>query len=154
MVLVYSGSDIHTQRDLYGLTSEQVNNLGLVNTDPLNERIHNVDPANWAHYVFVFNKGDYTKNKICINGVSQTLQQITDSAVVDNNSPITNDLNFNVNSTPDDFAYGAVASLHPVPNTNYRTSMELALMRIYNKELTQAEITANYDQVKGRFNLV
>ncbi len=144
-------SDIHTQRDLYGLTSEQVNNLGLVNTDPLNERIHNVDPANWAHYVFVFNKGDYTKNKIYINGVSQTLQQITDSAVVDNNSPITNNLNFNVGAN---FAKGAVASSDPVPSTHYRTSMELALMRIYNKELTQAEITANYDQVKGRFNLV
>ena len=144
-------SDIDIQRDLYGLTSEQVNNLGLVNTDPLNERIHNVDPANWAHYVFVFNKGDYTKNKIYINGVSQTLQQITDSAVVDNNSPITNNLNFNIDA---DFAKGAVASSNPVPNTSYRTSMELALMRIYNKELTQAEITANYDQVKGRFNLV
>lgn len=147
-------SDPHTQRDLYGLTSAQVNNLGLVNTDELNERIHNVDPANWAHYVFVFNKEDYTKNKIYINGVSQTLQQITDSTVVDNNSPITSDLNFNINLAQDNFAYGAVASLRPVPNSNYRTSMELALMRIYNKELTQAEITANYDQVKGRFNLV
>ena len=133
-------SDPHTQRDLYGLTSAQVNNLGIVNTDPLNERIHNVDPANWAHYVFVFNKEDYTKNKIYINGVSQTLQQITDSTVVDNNSPITSDLNFNINIAQDNFAYGAVASLRPVPNSNYRTSMELALMRIYNKEIGRAHV--------------
>ena len=28
--------------------------------------------------------------------------------------------------------------------------MEVSMVRIYNKELTQAEITANYDEVKGK----
>ena len=32
--------------------------------------------------------------------------------------------------------------------------MEVSMVRIYNKELTQAEITANYDEVKGRFGLI
>ena len=39
-------------------------------------------------------------------------------------------------------------------DNQYNLPQEVALFRVYNKELTQAEITANYDQVKGRFGLV
>ena len=35
----------------------------------------------------------------------------------------------------------------------FNLPQEVALFRVYNKELTQAEITANCNEVKGRFSI-
>ena len=80
-----------------------------------------------------------------------TTQQSDGTAVVyaganmdfDNNAVIENDL---------DRGSGNICGWGV--NDHYNLPQEVALFRVYNKELTQAEITANYDQVKGRFGLV
>ena len=151
---------------LVGIAPERVDTLLLNNEVPLSDRAFDVFPAQWAHYTFVMHKYDSTSgvsvkdqllnNKIYINGASESIQELTTqqsdgTAVVyaganmdfDNNAVIENDL---------DRGSGKICGWGV--NDHYNLPQEVALFRVYNKELTQAEITANYDQVKGRFGLV
>ena len=150
---------------LVGITPERVDTLLLNNEVPLSDRAFDVFPAQWAHYTFVMHKynalngtvkDQLLNNKIYINGVSESIQELTtqqsDGTVVvyaganmdfDNNAVIENDL---------DRGSGKICGLGNT--TAFNLPMEVALFRVYNKELTQAEISANYDQVKGRFGLV
>ena len=151
---------------LVGITPERVDTLLLNNEVPLSDRAFDVFPAQWAHYTFVMHKYDNTSgvsvkdqllnNKIYINGVSESIeelrtQQSDGTAVVyaganmdfDNNAVVENDL---------DRGSGKICGWGV--NDDYNLPQEVALFRVYNKELTQAEITANYNEVKGRFGLV
>lgn len=108
--------------DVYGINTTTVNSLGIVNQ--------------WAHYIFEFRSDvPYTNNKIYINGVNQTLSQIFSSEASGNR-------NFNSGN-------GRIAVWRG--DLNYCMPMSCAAFRVYNRSLTQAEITQNYNAQKGRF---
>jgi hypothetical protein len=135
---------------LVGITPERVETLLLNNEVPLSDRAFDVFPAQWAHYTFVMHKYDSTSgvsvkdqllnNKIYINGVSESIEELRPSGTYNSGY-----MNFN---------NGAGKICGRVVDNSYNLPQEVALFRVYNKELTQAEITANYNEVKGRFGLV
>ncbi len=90
----------------------------------------------WTHFVFVMNTGSYANNKIYINGVSQTMVQIQGS----NNSPNTN------------FNNGA-GIIGGWLGGGYLFNGYISTFRVYNKELTQAEVLQNYNATKDRYDL-
>ena len=138
--------------DLYGLTPDQVENLRINNSTQ--ERQFDQLPASWRHYTFVMANGSVLgdaaieRQKIYINAVSQSLSQIPNYQ-----SPFPATMNFNVQTDGSTkFAEGAIG----VRRTNFsdeRMPMEIALFRVYNKELTQEEININFEEVRSRFNL-
>jgi hypothetical protein len=88
----------------------------------------------WAHYVFEFRTDvSYTNNKIYINGVSQTLSQQLGSE---------GGRSFNGGS-------GRVAGWRA--HVGYQMPMSLGIFRVYNRALTQSEVTQNYNAQKGRY---
>jgi hypothetical protein len=108
--------------DSYGLTSTQVTNLGLLNR--------------WKHYIFEMRSDvSYTNNKIYIDGQSQTLSQIGGTENASNR-------NFNSGA-------GRISSW--LFDNNYHQLMDMALFRVYNRALTQAEITNNFNSLQERF---
>lgn len=123
---VYAGSSAMgfntAAGDIYGLTSTQVTNLGLLNQ--------------WKHYVFEMRSDvSYTNNKIYINGQSQTLSQVSTAENAGNRT-------FNSGS-------GRISCW--LQDNNYHQPMDIALFRVYNRALTQAEITNNYNAFRKRF---
>jgi len=125
-VLSYNGAIGYntSNSDMYGLTSTQVTNLGLLNQ--------------WKHYIFEMRSDvPYTNNKIYVNGEIQTLSQILFSE-------ISNLRNFNNGS-------GKISGW--LADGGYNQSMDLGSFRIYNRALTQQEILQNYNATKSRFGL-
>ncbi len=88
----------------------------------------------WKHITAVFNTGSYVNNKIYIDGQSQALSQKLGS-IYSANVIIKNAI-FYI------FGFGA--------NANYRNIGSIANLRMFNKELTQEEVTLiyNYDNLK------
>lgn len=108
--------------DLYGISQTTVNSLGVV--------------GQWAHYIFEFRSDvAYTNNKIYVNGVSQTLSQQQSSE----------------NSGARNFNSGLGRIGVWRGDLNYCIPMDCAIFRVYNRALTQAEVTQNYNAQKGRF---
>jgi hypothetical protein len=109
--------------DVYGISQSTVSSLNIVN--------------NWAHYIFEF-RGDvsYVNNKIYINGVRQTLSQQFSSE--------------NISGVSLNGGYGRISSSL---NGGYNMGFALNIFRVYNRVLTQSEITQNYNALKGRFGL-
>ena len=81
----------------------------------------------YNHFVFVFKRNQLENCKLYINGNIQTLAQRIN---VHNNSNAI----FNNGS----FVLGAIG------NNSYNSNIKVNYLRIYNKELTQSEITQNY----------
>jgi len=110
--------------DVYGISSANVSSLGLV--------------GNWKHYVFEMRSDvSYTNNKIYINTTSQALSQ-------QNGSELAATRGFNSgNGRLSGWRYSA----------SYFMQMNCAFFKVYNRALTQAEITQNYNATKGRFGL-
>lgn len=115
--------------DVYGLTSTQTTNLGILN--------------NWRHFCFVmFNNVSsgslpYTNNKIYVNGTSYPLTQITGTQSASTRS----------------FTDGLVRLSGWRSDTQYKMPMDLAIFKIYNKQLTDTEIQQNFNACRGRFGL-
>lgn len=107
--------------DLQGVNSSQVDFLGIV--------------GGWRHLVFVMNSGAKTNNKIYVNGESQTMNQVYGTF---------NTTNANFNS-----GVGRISSWRN--DLNWRMNMNVANFKIYNRELTQQEITNNFNANKSRF---
>jgi hypothetical protein len=110
--------------DIYGLTSTQVNNLGLL--------------SQWKHYVFEMRTDvSYSNNKIYINGQNQSLSQVagTENASL---------RNFNSGN-------GRISSW--LFSDVFFIAMDLAQFRIFNRALTAAEIVQNYNATKRRYGL-
>ena len=108
--------------DQYGITSTQVNNLGLLN--------------NWKHYVFEMRSDvSYTNNKIYINGQNQSLSQVLSTEYVAFR-------NFNSGN-------GRISSW--LTDNNYYIPMDLGQFQVYNRALTATEILQNYNATKGRY---
>ena len=110
--------------DIYGLTSTQVTNLGLLNQ--------------WKHYVFEMRTDvSYSNNKIYINGQNQSLSQVAGTENTGNRS-------FNSGN-------GRISSW--LFSDVFFISMDLAQFRAYNRALTAAEIVQNYNATKKRYGL-
>jgi hypothetical protein len=124
-VYVYSGAigyNTATANDIYGLTSTQVTNLGLLNQ--------------WKHYVFEMRSDvPYTNNKIYINGEIQTLSQISGTEGSSNR-------NFNN-------GLGKISGW--LNDDYYIQSMDLSQFKVYNKALSAQEIKQNYNATKKRY---
>lgn len=110
--------------DLYGIPFAQVTSLGCV--------------GNWKHYVFEMRTSvSYTNNKIYVNGQQQTLSQITGSEISANK-------NFNSGN-------GRISGWRS--DSGYKMNMDLGAFRIYNRALTQEEITINFNAGRDRFKI-
>jgi hypothetical protein len=110
--------------DQYGIPSTKVDYYGLV--------------GSWRHLVFVMYDGSRTNNKIFINGESQDLTYSSGS----------------FNSSTADFNAGAgkiSGWRYPGQATNWLMNMNVANFKVYNRELTQQEITNNFNANKSRF---
>jgi hypothetical protein len=109
--------------DIYGLTSTQVTNLSLLNQ--------------WKHYIFEMRSDvTYTNNKIYVNGEIQTLSQVLASE----------------NSSNRTFNSGSGKVSGWIQNGSWNQPMDIALFRVYNRALSQTEITNNYNALSKRFN--
>jgi hypothetical protein len=107
--------------DIYGLTSTQVTNLGLLNQ--------------WKHYVFEMRSDvAYTNNKIYINAVNQSLSQVAGSESSGNR-------NFNSGN----------GRINSWLFSSFFIAMDLAQFQVYNRALTATEIFQNYNATKGRY---
>ena len=110
--------------DIYGLTSTQVTNLGLL--------------SQWKHYVFEMRTDvSSSNNKIYINGQNQSLSQVagTENASL---------RNFNSGN-------GRISSW--LFSDVFFIAMDLAQFRVYNRALTSQEIVQNYNATKKRYGL-
>ena len=111
--------------NLYGLNGSRLENLGINN--------------NFIHYIFEMRSDvSFTNNKIYINGNLQTgFEHIRTGS--------------GENATNRNFNNGQGRISGWKHNSNYRIPMEISLFRVYNKALTQEEVTARYNAVNGRF---
>lgn len=110
------------QGDVYGISAARINELNLRNQ--------------WVHYVFVMESGNYFSNRIYINGASQALSQ-----QYSNQYPPY--ATFNSGN-------GRIGGWRF--NNSYQQVMDVGIFKIYNRRLTQAEITTNYDENLARFS--
>ena len=110
--------------DVYGLTSTQVANLGLLNQ--------------WKHYVFEMRSDvAYTNNKIYVNGQNQSLSQVAAAENAGNR-------NFNSGN-------GRIGSWRS--SNNFYMSMDHSQFRVYNRALTPQEVLQNFNATKMRYGL-
>jgi hypothetical protein len=107
--------------DQYGITSSKANELGIEGA--------------WKHMVFVMNASSKINNKIYVNGVSQTMSQI---------QGVFGSANANFNS-----GAGRIAGWRN--DLNWLMNLNVASFKLYNRELSQQEITNNFNATKQRF---
>lgn len=109
--------------DVYGLTSTQVANLGLLNQ--------------WKHYVFEMRSDvAYTNNKIYVNGQNQPLSQVAGAESAGNR-------NFNSGN-------GRIGSWRF--SNSFYMPMDHSQFKVYNRALSAAEIANNYNAMRGRYS--
>jgi hypothetical protein len=89
----------------------------------------------WHHFVFVF-KQQIQDNSIYINGVSQTLSKKR------GNTNLTSNRSFSTNFRIGSWTGGS-----------YYYDGDMAIAKVYNRELTADEVLQNYNATKGRFGL-
>ena len=110
--------------DQYGFPSSRVNYLGIEGA--------------WKHLVFVMYSSAPTNNKIYVNGESQTMSQMTGTFSAANAS-------FNA-------GVGKISGwVYTGQALSWLINMNLASFKVYNRELTQQEITNNYNTSSTRF---
>jgi hypothetical protein len=107
--------------DQYGFSSTQADNLGIT--------------GSWKHFVFVMNASSKTNNKIYVNGESQAMSQVAGSFGSVNSS-------FNAGA-------GRISGWRN--DATWKMNMNVANFKVYNRELTQQEITNNFNANKSRF---
>lgn len=107
--------------DLYGIPSTKVEDLGIV--------------GYWKHLVFVMNTSTKTNNKIYVNGENQTMSYVSGTFGSVNS-------NFNLGA-------GRISGWRN--DAGWKLNMNLANFKIYNRELTQQEITNNYKAFQYKF---
>jgi hypothetical protein len=91
----------------------------------------------WKHYVFVMKEGSVTNNKIYLNAVNQSLSQILATP----------------NNANASFSNGVGRIGSWGINTSYIQPMYVTKFKVYDRELTQTEITAKFNQDKARHGL-
>jgi hypothetical protein len=91
----------------------------------------------WKHYVFVMNSGSVTSNKIYVNGVQQSLA-LQFGTIYPGNAT---------------FNSGSMRIGCWRWDTTYLQQMYMTKFKVYNRELTQTEITAKFNKDKARHGL-
>jgi hypothetical protein len=109
--------------DVYGISAATLNSLDVKN--------------NWAQYVFVVNSKAVTNNKIFINGIEQTLSQIQGTPQPGNIS------------IPAGFCRIGGRYL----SYTYKIPMEIGLFKMYNKAITQQQVTDSFNTNRSRFGI-
>lgn len=122
-----------TVNDVYGLGDPELTSLNLLN--------------NWKHYSFVMCDGGTfsiakTNQKIYINGVLQ--ESLTQTGTEN-----TNTRRFSFTSTSNARFPGNTDA----NGNNFLLNMDAAIIKVYNRELSQAEVLQNFNAHKGRFNI-
>ena len=114
--------------DIYGLSSSDVSSLGLANA--------------WVNYSFEMRSDvSYTNNKIYTNGVLRT-------PMAQRRNPYTEDpTSRNFNS-----GLGRISGWR-YSTPGYNISMTSSIFSVYNRALTQTEITQNYEATRERFGV-
>ncbi|MDU0808302.1 fibrinogen-like YCDxxxxGGGW domain-containing protein [Aquirufa regiilacus] len=108
--------------DIYGLSDTRVTNLGIEGA--------------WKHLVFVMNSGTTSNNKIYVNSINQTsLTQVLSGFTAAN-------ANFNSGA-------GRISGWRN--DAAWLMNLNVASFKIYNRELTEQEITNNFNSTKQRF---
>lgn len=107
--------------DQYGITSSKVNELGIEGA--------------WRHLVFVMYASSKTNNKIYVNGEKQILTQILAT----------------FSETNSTFNSGAGRISSWLYDLNWRMNLNIASFKLYNRELTQQEITNNFNASRAKF---
>jgi hypothetical protein len=121
--------------DQYGINTADLESLDILD--------------NWKHYCFVFVNGAPTQGnlpkenqKIYVNSIGQSLSQVAGS---DTPAGRLFASSGHANARFPGIRFGAGA--------NRLVNMDVALVKVYNRELTQAEVTQNFNAHKGRFNI-
>lgn len=107
--------------DQYGFNSTQVDYLGIL--------------GNWRHLVFVMYAVSKTQNKIYVNAESQTMSQISGTF---------GSVNSNFNS-----GNGRISGWRY--DLGWKTNMQVANFKVYNRELSAQEIRNNFNAESPRF---
>ena len=135
----FTGYDVYTSgdsmgfntgnSDRYGLTAQQVTDLGIL--------------GNWKHIVYIMQNNvsvstaPYTNNKIYVNSLDQSLSQVAGTQ----------------GGSTRNFTNGLGVISGWLSNTSYKASMDLSYFKIYNKKLSDSEIQQNFNALRGRFGI-
>ena len=131
MMYGFNFYDIYCQGGSIGFNTGNSDCYGIPSSQVTNLNLVN----NWAHYIFEM-RSDVaaTNNKIYMNGISQTMSQIY--------------------GTPNIYGFnGGTGKIGNWINGGYHMPMDISIFRVYNKSLTQAEVTNNFNAIRNRFNL-
>jgi len=128
---------------LFGFTTNSTDKYGINDLSFINSTLIN----KWTHYSFVMCEGSLlaipnTNQKIYINSSPLSMTQ---SGLDDSN----NRRFAAASNTPSNLFFGT----RPTSATVRPMDYEAALIKVYNRELTQAEVTQNFNAHKGRFNI-
>lgn len=129
MMMGWGSYDVYTPSGMLGYNTANSDVYGISSATVTSLNLLN----NWIHYVFEMRTDvSYTNNKIYINGVSQTLSQ-----------QLSTESGRSFNS-----GNGRISGWRI--DNGYRLPMRCALFRVYNRSLTQNEVTTNYNAIKGK----
>jgi len=132
MFLGFNNNDVWTYQNTLGFNNGQSNVIGISANDVSNLSL----VGNYHHYAFVMKQ----------NQLLSTFKMYIDT----NSKTLTPQVNSNGNSAS--FTSNiALASWTRSGGGGFNGNVEFGSLRIYNRELTQEEITQNYNAQKGRF---
>lgn len=110
--------------DLYGFNSTRVDYLDII--------------GNWRHLVFVMYANSSAKNKIYVNGESQTLSTISSGFT-------------SANAVFNSGAGKISGWTYPGQTTSFLMNMNVATFKVYSRELSAQEIRNNFNATSSRF---
>jgi len=133
-----------TPTGLFGFTTNSTDKYGISDLPFIQNNLIN----KWVHYSFVMCEGSLlaipnTNQKIYINSVELSLSQVVGPETISTRRFAA------AAATPSNLFFGTRPT-DPLPRPmNY----DAALIKVYNRELSQAEVTQNFNAHKGRFNI-
>ena len=129
----------------YGFVCEVDNDQdgdGTAGTTIFSKRNVSIDPNGWAQHVGVYEKfGTTHYGKVYLDGVYKDQATTTNSLV------------WKKPTSPYNGGITIGSSAHSVGNTTHGYEGKMAIIRIYNRALSEAEILQNYEAHKSRFGL-
>lgn len=110
--------------DVYGLNAAAVTALGAI--------------GNWKHYIYEMRSDvTYTNNKIYVNGIAQALSQVSSTE--------------SVGSRHFNGGQGRISGWRS--DNSYKMSQSVSVFRVYDRGLSQPEVTQNFNALRGRYGI-